>query len=227
MTLARRVSNSSRLRIDPNSRATSASVSSVLVYSRSCSNSRAFSIATATCAPNCRSTASSTSVNCPFVSLSRLSAPITRPLRRSGTTSSAFDPGTASTYRESACTSLTSSGWPASTAAPTRPCPDLHAQRARDLGRIADRVRDGELVALGIEQVDGERLKVRDPRDELGDLLQQFFEVEDRRDLASERKERRQRLDGAGADVGFRCGGGLVHVRPMDVCKYNRLFTWT
>ena len=81
----------------PNSRPISASVSSVLVYSRSCSNSRAFSIATATCAANCRRIASSVSVNCPTVSLSRLSAPMTRPLRRSGTTSSAFDPGTAST----------------------------------------------------------------------------------------------------------------------------------
>ena len=36
-----------------------------VVYSRSCSKSRAFSIATATCAPNCRSIISSISVNCP------------------------------------------------------------------------------------------------------------------------------------------------------------------
>ena len=75
----------------------------MLVYSRSCSNSRAFSIATATCAPNWRSIASSVSVNCPRVSLRRFSAPMTRPLRRSGTTSSAREPGTASTYRGSAC----------------------------------------------------------------------------------------------------------------------------
>ena len=88
------------------------------------------------------------SVNWPFVSLSRLSAPMTRPLRRSGTTSSAFEPGTASTYRGSACTSLTSSGWPSATAAPTRPCPTFTRSVRARLRRIADRIRDRELVAL-------------------------------------------------------------------------------
>ena len=212
MTLARRVSSSSKFRIDPNSRATSASVSSVLVYSRSCSNIRAFSIATATCAPNCRSTASSTSVNCPFVSLSRLSAPITRPLRRSGTTSSAFEPGHGFHVPRVVVHVVDEQRMARFDGRADQALPHFHAQRARRLGRIADRVRDGELVALGIEQIDGERLKMRDPRDELGDLRQQLLEVEDRRDLASERKQRRQRLDGACADVGFRCGGGLVHV---------------
>ena len=92
-----RVSSSSRLRIAPNSRAISASVSSVLVYSRSCSNSRAFSIATATCARELPQHRLVGFGELPGVSLSRLSAPMTRPLRRSGTTSSAFEPGTAST----------------------------------------------------------------------------------------------------------------------------------
>src|SRR6185369_6136835 len=59
--LAIRVSSWSRLRIAANSRAISDNVSSVLVYSRSCSTSSAFSIATATCAPNWRSIASSLS----------------------------------------------------------------------------------------------------------------------------------------------------------------------
>ena len=38
--------------------------------------------------------------------------------------------------------------------------PDLHAQRPRDVVRIADRVRDRQLVALRVEQVDGERLEL-------------------------------------------------------------------
>jgi hypothetical protein len=103
----------------------------------------------------------------------------------------------------------------------------FHAQRARHFGWIADRVRDREFVALGIEQVDRKCLKVRQLLDELRDLLQQLFEVEDGRHLAPERKERRQRLDGAGADIRFRCGRWLGHVWPKDVCQYNRLFTWT
>ena len=73
---------------------------------------------------------------------------------------------------------------------------DLHPQRACDFVRIADRVRDRQLVALGIEQVDRERLELREPRDELRDLVQQLVEIEDGRDLASELEERRQLIVG-------------------------------
>jgi len=91
------------------------------------------------------------------------------------------------------------------------PCPILPVAFSGDLGRIADRVRDRQLVALRIEQVDGKRLELRDARDELGDLLEQLVEVEHGRDFPSEREERRQRLKRAGANVGFGCSGGFGH----------------
>ena len=75
--------------------------------------------------------------------------------------------------------------------------PDLHAQRARDVVRVADRIRDRQLVALGVEQIHRERLKLGQPGDELRDLLQQIVEVEHRRDFAPEREERRQGFGGA------------------------------
>ena len=59
--------------------------------------------------------------------------------------------------------------------------PDLHPKRPGDVLRIADRVRDGQLVALRIQQIDGKRLKLREPRDQLRNLVEQFVEVEDRR----------------------------------------------
>ena len=82
-----RVSSTSRSRIEDISRPISASVSSVSTYCRSALNSLAFSMATATWAANCRSSASSWLVNASVVSLSRLSAPMTLPFRRIGTAS--------------------------------------------------------------------------------------------------------------------------------------------
>ena len=81
--------------------------------------------------------------------------------------------------------------------------PHLHPQRARDVVGIADRVRDRQLLAPRIEQVHGERLELRQAGDELRDLVQQLVQVEDRRDLAAKRKQRRQRLDGGHARVGL------------------------
>ena len=75
---------------------------------------------------------------------------------------------------------------------------DRHPERARRLLRIADGIRDRELVLLRIQQIDGERLELGEPGDELRDLLQQLLEVKDRRDLASEREERRQLVGGSG-----------------------------
>ena len=49
---------------------------------------------------------------------------------------------------------------------------DLEAQRSDDLLRIPDCVCDRQLVALRIEQVDGECVELREARDELRDLLQ-------------------------------------------------------
>ena len=71
---------------------------------------------------------------------------------------------------------------------------DLDPQRPDDVVRVADRVGDRQLLAARIEQVDGERLELREPRDELRDLVQQLVEIEDRRDLASELEQRDDEL---------------------------------
>ncbi len=89
---------------------------------------------------------------------------------------------------------------------------DLHAQRARDFSGIADGIGNRQLVARRIEQVHGKRLELGDPGDELRNLLQQLFEIEHGRDFAAERKERRQRFEGARANVGFCwCSGRFGH----------------
>ena len=119
-----RVSSSSRLRIAPNSRAISDSVSSVLVYSRSCSNSRAFSIATATCA---RELAQHR-----FVGLGELPERVAEQVQRADDAAlppqrhdelgvRARAPPRRSADRRA--TSLTRIGCPSATAAPTSPCP--------------------------------------------------------------------------------------------------------
>ena len=75
-----------------------------------------------------------------------------------------------------------------------QPLPDLHPQRAGELVRIADRVGDRQLVALGIQQVDGKGVKRGQARDELRDLVQQLVEIEHRCDLASQLEQRRHEL---------------------------------
>ena len=160
MTLASRVSSSSRLRIDPNSRATSASVSSVLVYSplvleqprvldRDCDVRAEL--------PQHR-----------FVDERELARRVAQQIERADHASLPTQrhdelrvrPGHRFDVPRIVVNVVDEQRKPAATAAPTRPSPNLHPQRARHLGRIADRVRHGELFALRIKQVDGERLKL-------------------------------------------------------------------
>ena len=89
--------------------------------------------------------------------------------------------------------------------------PDLLEEGARDLGGISHGICDRQLVALRVEQIDRKRLELRDARDELGNFLQQLFEIEHRRDLAAEREERGQRFECARANVWFWCSGGFGH----------------
>ena len=70
--------------------------------------------------------------------------------------------------------------------------PHLDAKRARNLVRITDGVRDGQLVPLGVQQVDRKGLKLGQAGDQLRNLLEQFVQIEDRRHLAPEREKRRQ-----------------------------------
>ena len=56
---------------------------------------------------------------------------------------------------------------------------------------------------LRVEQVDGERLELGQPRNQLRDLWQQLVEIEDRRDLASQLEKR----DNQFADVRRRRNG--------------------
>ena len=72
------------------------------------------------------------------------------------------------------------------------PSPDLHAERAAHVLRVADRVGDAQVAAPLVEQVDRERVERRQPRDELRDLLEQLVEVEDGRDFPTELEERQQ-----------------------------------
>jgi len=76
---------------------------------------------------------------------------------------------------------------------------DRQAERPRDVLGIADRVGNRQIVALRIEQVDGERLEVGQARDQLGNLVQQLVEIEHRRHFAAEREQRRQLI--VGGDV--------------------------
>ena len=69
---------------------------------------------------------------------------------------------------------------------------------------------------MRVEQVHGERLELRQPRDELRNLLQQLVEVEHRRDFASELEERDDEL----ADV--RGGVGGVRVRSSVAACQSR-----
>ena len=73
---------------------------------------------------------------------------------------------------------------------------DRDPERSGDWFRIADRVRDRQLAALLVEQVQAERGEMREPGDELRDLRQQLFEIEHGGDFTPEREERRQLFRG-------------------------------
>jgi len=75
---------------------------------------------------------------------------------------------------------------------------DLEAEPLERLGRVADGVRDGEVAALLVDEVDRERLVVGQPADELWDALEQLVEVEDGGDLPAEVEQRREELLVAG-----------------------------
>ena len=78
---------------------------------------------------------------------------------------------------------------------------ELYAQVPNGVVGIADGVRDRQLLALGIEQIHGEGIELRDPRDQDGQLGQQLVEIEDRRHFAAELEERDYELaDVAGRD---------------------------
>ena len=116
---------------------------------------------------------------------------MTRPLRRSGTTSSAFEPGHRLRRIAGSVVHVVDENRLAlGDRGADEAVADLDAQRPDDVVRIADRVGDRQLLAARIEQVDGKRLKLGDARDELRDLVEQLVEVEHGRDLASQLEER-------------------------------------
>ena len=85
-----------------------------------------------------------------------------------------------------------------------QPVPDLDVQRAFRVFGIPDRVRDRQRVARRVEQIHRERVKCREPGDELRNLRQQLVEIEHRRHLAPQLEERDDELP----DVGGKRGGG-------------------
>ena len=106
--------------------------------------------------------------------------------------------------------SFTSTDWPIAAAAPTSPSPIFNLQRPGELVGIADRIGDRKLLALGIQEVDGEGLKRGQARNELRNLVQQLVDVEDGRDLASKLEER-------GHDLPDVLGHGRLGRRGRDV----------
>ena len=60
--------------------------------------------------------------------------------------------------------------------------------------RIADRVGDRQFAAALVEQIDRERVELDEPGDELGNLREQFVEIEHGRDLAAQVEQRREHL---------------------------------
>ena len=64
--------------------------------------------------------------------------------------------------------------------------PDLQAEVADDLVRVAHRVGDVQVLALLVDEVDGEHGELRQAGDELRDLLQQLVQFEHRGDLAAQ-----------------------------------------
>ena len=102
--------------------------------------------------------------------------------------------------------SLTRIGRPSSTAAPTTPWPTRSRSVGDDAVGIADGVGDAQLLALLVEQVDGEGAETGQPGDELRNLGEQLLEVEHRRDFASELEQRGQQLGvGRRADAAGAC----------------------
>jgi len=66
----------------------------------------------------------------------------------------------------------------------------LETHRIRCALRVADRVRNPQFLTAFVEQIDGKRAELGQTCDELRDLDQQLFEIEDRRDLAAQLEER-------------------------------------
>ena len=140
--------------------------------------------------PNCARICSSRSVNAPILSLSRLSAPSTRFLWRSGTTSCEFTPGTSPRYRGSWWTSLTRIGLLLGDRRADDALADLQAEVQHHVERIAFGVRDPQLLPSLVEHVDREHRERRQPRDEPRNASQQLVDVEHGRHFAAELEQR-------------------------------------
>ena len=84
---------------------------------------------------------------------------------------------------------------------------DRQPERPLDVLRIADGVRDAQVLALLVEQPDGKGLERRQARDQLRNLLEQLVEVQDRGDLAAELEQRDEQLGGVGRLGGAWRGG--------------------
>ena len=84
---------------------------------------------------------------------------------------------------------------------------DGQPERPLDVLRIADGVRDAQVLSFLVEQPDGKGLERGQARDQLGDLLEQLVEVQDRGDLAAELEQRDEQLGGVGRLGGTWRGG--------------------
>ena len=70
--------------------------------------------------------------------------------------------------------------------------PDLEVSRRRHSVGITDGIRNPQLLAALVQEIDGEGAEPGQPRDELWNLGEELFEVEHGHDLAPQVEERRQ-----------------------------------
>ena len=73
---------------------------------------------------------------------------------------------------------------------------DRQPERPLDIVGVADGVGDAQILALLVEQPHGKGLEGRQARDELGNLLEQLVEVENRGDLATQLEQGDEQLGG-------------------------------
>ncbi len=91
------------------------------------------------------------------------------------------------------------------------PFTDSQGELAGGVLWISDGIRDPQLAAPFVEQVDGKHAEGGDPRDELRDLLEQLVDFEDGRDLSPKIEKRGQQLGVGHRAADVRTGRGIRH----------------
>jgi hypothetical protein len=181
----------------------------VLLYCTALSNSRAFSIATETCAPNWLA-------HDHLVDLGELAERGAQEVQRADHASLAAErhdelrPG-ARHRIDVARVGLhvvDDQRPPFKDGGAHQPLPHLEPQLARHVLGIADRIGDLQFLGAGVEEVHGKRVESDQSRNELRNLVQQLLDVEHRRDFPPEIEQRANDLAQVRRCRRRRCGCG-------------------